>query len=318
MRIAAGLSGLDTRHGGQLTLFAARMRSLAVFARTWLPAVIAGTALVLCMHTLVSCGADSKESMMEPKSVTVLGKKISYVEQGQGTPVVLVHGNTGSSRWWSLVMDLPGYRTIALDMPNFGRSEALEVADIDVYADYVAAFIKALGLQKPVVVGHSLGGGVVMSMAARNPELAKAIVLIDSASPSGLKTPEAHYPYIEMYRTNRDLLRKGLAAVTPALKDEALLDKLVDDAMLMAGLAFSGNARALERFDYRDRAGAFKGPVLVIWGRKDIIITEAMARETAAAYSKGKLEILENVGHSVMVEAPKELIRVLIKFLASL
>jgi pimeloyl-ACP methyl ester carboxylesterase len=43
-----------------------------------------------------------------------------------------------------------------------------------------------------------------------------------------------------------------------------------------------------------------------------------MARETAAAYSKGKLEILENVGHSVMVEAPKELIRVLIKFLASL
>jgi branched-chain amino acid transport system permease protein len=258
------------------------------------------------------------KSPIESKQVLVLGKKINYVESGQGTPVVLVHGNTGSLRWWSLVMDLPGCRTIALDMPNFGRSEALEVADIDVYADHVAAFIKALGLQKPVVVGHSLGGGVVMSMAARNPELAKAIVLIDSASPAGLKTPEEHYPYIEMYRTNRELLRKGLASVTPSLKNEALLDSLVDDAMLMAGLAFSGNARALERFDYRGKAGAFKGPVLVIWGRKDIIITEAMARDTAAAYGHGRLEILDGVGHSVMVEAPKELMKLLSGFVAGL
>ena len=258
------------------------------------------------------------DSVLEPKQVVILGKKINYVEQGAGTPVVLVHGNTGSSRWWSLVMDLPGCRTIALDMPNFGHSEALEVADIDVYADHVAAFIKVLGLSKPVVVGHSLGGGVVMAMAARNPELAKAIVLIDSASPAGLKTPEAHYPYIELYRTNRDLLRKGLASVAPTLQDQALLDALTDDAMLMAGHAFSGNARALERFDYRGTAGMFKGPVLVIWGRKDIIITEAMARETAAAYAKGKLEILDGVGHSAMVEAPEDCKRLLSGFIVGL
>ncbi len=255
---------------------------------------------------------------MESKSVTVPGKKINYVERGQGLPLVFVHGNTGSSRWWSLVMDLPGYRTIALDMPNFGRSEALEVADIDVYADHVAAFIQALGLVQPVVVGHSLGGGVVMSMAARTPDLARAIVLIDSAAPSGFKTPEEHYPYIEMYRTNRDMMRKALASVAPTLQDQDLLDALADDAMLMAGHAFSGNARALERFDYRDRAGAFKGPALVIWGRKDIIITEQMARETAAAYTGGRLEILEGVGHSVMVEAPGELKRLLLEFVKAL
>jgi branched-chain amino acid transport system permease protein len=255
---------------------------------------------------------------MATKSVTVLGRKINYVEQGQGAPVVLVHGNTGSSRWWSLVMDLPGCRTIALDMPNFGRSEALDVDDIDVYADHVAAFIKALGLEQPVVVGHSLGGAVVMSMAARNPDLPRAIVLTDSASPAGLKTPEAHYPYIEMYRTNRDLMRKALASVAPTLQDKALLDTLADDAMMMAGHAFSGNARALERFDYRDRAGAFKGPALVIWGRKDIIITEQMARDTAAAYAGGRLEILDGVGHSVMVEAPEDFKRLLLEFVQSL
>jgi branched-chain amino acid transport system permease protein len=284
--------------------------------RGWKVSGFQGVLATLLMVFLAACGMQaSKERGMETRTVTVLGKNIKYVEQGSGNPVVFVHGNTGSLRWWNKVMDLPGYRTIALDMPNFGGSDPLDVADLDVYADYVAAFITTLKLSKPVVAGHSLGGGVVMSMAARMPELAKAIVLVDSASPSGLKTPEAHYPYIEMYRTNRELLKKGLIAVTPTLKDEALLDLLVDDATRMAGLAFSGNARALERFDYRGKAGAFKGPVLVLWGRKDIIITEDMARETATAYPDGKLEIMENVGHSVMVEDPALFKRLILAFM---
>jgi branched-chain amino acid transport system permease protein len=255
---------------------------------------------------------------MDGKTVQVLGKQVYYVENGTGLPVVLVHGNTGSSAWWSQVMDLPGYRVIALDLPNFGRSEALEVADIDVYADHLAAFIAALKLEAPVVVGHSLGGGVVMSLAARNPKIAKAIVLIDSASPSGLVTPEAHYPYIEMFKTNRDLLRQGLAAVTPSMKNDELLDRLTDDAMKMAPLAFAGNARALERFNYVGRAGTFKNPVLVIWGARDSIITEAMARETAAAYEGATLKIVDSVGHSVMVEDPATFRRILSGFLKAL
>lgn len=255
---------------------------------------------------------------MEGKTVEVLGRKMYYAESGTGSPVVLVHGNTGSFAWWSLVMDMPGHRVIAPDLPNFGRSDSLDVADIDVYADHLAAFISALGLHGPVVVGHSLGGAVVMSMAARRPELARAIVLVDSAAPAGLKTPEEHYPYIELFRTNRDMMRQALAAVTPTMKNDKLLDRLTDDAMKMAPLAFAGNARALERFDYVGRAGAFKGPVLVIWGRKDSIITEAMARDTAAAYPNARLEVIDEVGHSVMVEAPDEFRRRLTEFLKTI
>lgn len=270
-----------------------------------------GAALAVCL--LFGCVErqpvnggykDGKEAVMVEKFVVALGKKLRYFESGSGIPIVYVHGNTGSSRWYGRVMDLPGYRTLALDLPNFGKSEALDIADIDAYADHLAAFIAVLGLDRPIVVGHSLGGAVVMSMAARKPDIARAIVIVDGAAPSGLVTPEAHYQYIEMYRVNRDLTRKALASVAPTLKDDALLDGLADDAMLMAGHAFSGNARALARFDYTGRAGAFKGPVLVIWGRKDIIITEAMARETAEAYGDSRLEILDHVGHSAMVEDP--------------
>jgi len=277
-------------------------------------ALVAACVLASC----ASCSIPGKEEAMTEKTVAVLGKTMFYVEQGTGSPVILVHGNTGSSRWWGQVMDLPGYRVVAPDLPNFGRSEALDVADIDTYADRLAGFIAALKLEKPVVVGHSLGGAVVMSMAARNPALAKAIVLIDSGSPAGLKTPEEHYPYIEMFKTNRAMMRQALAAVAPTMKDDALLDALTDDAMKMAPLAFAGNARALERFNYVGKAGAFKGPVLVLWGRKDTIITEAMAKDTAAAYAGSRLEIIESVGHSVMVEAPAEFKKILLEFLKGL
>jgi len=274
--------------------------------------------VVVAITMYTGCLTSGKENTMDGKTINVLGTDMYYVEQGTGSPVVLVHGNTGSSRWWSQVMDMPGYRVIAPDLPNFGRSEPLDVADIDVYADHLAAFIAALELHTPVVVGHSLGGAVVMSMAARNPEIARAIVLIDSSSPSGLVTPEAHYPYIEMFKTNRDMMRQALAAVAPTMKNDALLDNLTDDAMKMAPLAYAGNARALERFNYTGRAGAFKGPVLVLWGRKDAIITEAMARETAAAYGNARLEILEGTGHSVMVEEPATFKRLALGFLDGL
>lgn len=256
-----------------------------------------------------------REEIMDGETVTVLGRKMYYVENGAGAPIVLVHGNTGSSAWWSLVMDMPGHRVIAPDLPNFGRSEPLDIADIDVYADHLAAFISALGLDAPVVVGHSLGGAVVMSMAARRPELARAIVLVDGAAPAGLKTPEEHYPYIELFKTNRDMMRQALAAVAPTMKNDTLLDRLTDDAMKMAPLAFAGNARALERFNYVGKAGAFKGPVLVVWGRKDSIITEAMANQTAAAYQNARLQVIDTVGHSVMVEDPERFRRLLAEFL---
>ena len=137
---------------------------------------------------------------------------ISFVERGEGIPVLYVHGNLGSSRWYERVMDVPGARTVALDMPNFGRSKPLPgEPDIDRYADAVAAFIRARALDRPVLVGHSLGGAVAMSLAARFPSLIRALVLVDSAAPSGLVTPRERHPMIELMRTNRAVLAPGAA-----------------------------------------------------------------------------------------------------------
>jgi branched-chain amino acid transport system permease protein len=247
------------------------------------------------------------------------GRRIFFREKGSGEPLLYVHGNTGSLRWFEGVMDIPGRRVIALDMPNFGRSDALGApADIGAYADAVAAFMDALGLRGIPVVGHSLGGAVVQSLASKRPELASAILLVDPAPPSGLVTPEERYASIGLFRTSRDLLAASLEAVAPSIRDKSRLAPLVDDALLMAPDAFEGNARALARFDCSASTGAYRGKVLVLRGGKDSIVTAAMAEETAAAFQGARLEILEGVGHSVMVEDPDRFIGIVKTFLSSI
>ncbi len=256
---------------------------------------------------------------MEGRFIETKGLRLWHVEAGSGTPVVYVHGNTGSSLWFERVMDIPGARTLALDLPNFGRSDPHgDPISIDMYGDAIGAFIDALGLERPVVVGHSLGGGAAMSLAARRPALLGGLVLVDSASPSGLATPESFHPFIETMRTNRAVLAQALAGVVPTLKDDACLARLVDEALLMAKPAWVGNAVALGAFNYVGRCAAFKAPVLVLWGRKDGLVSEAMARETAAAFPSARLELLEDCGHSVIVEDPGRFRSLLGAFLSSL
>jgi branched-chain amino acid transport system permease protein len=216
-------------------------------------------------------------------------------------------------------MDMSGFQTFAVDLPNFGKSSPLESEpDLHVYADYVGEFIEALQLKSPIVVGHSLGGAVAQSLAVRKPDLVGALVLIDSASPKGLITPRERYPFIEMMRKDRNILSKALAATVPTLRDAVLFESLVDDATAMAEKAWTGNADALSRFEISDRASSFGKPVLVIWGRGDFIVTESMAVETARAYPRGRLEIVEDVGHSLIVENPGKFMELLVDFAASL
>jgi branched-chain amino acid transport system permease protein len=261
----------------------------------------------------------TERKAMKEKKIIVDGCRISYVEEGEGQPLLYIHGNTGSSRWFSKVMGVQGYRTLALDMPNFGQSEPLSVdVDLNGYADRIVRYMEVLGLHAPVLAGHSLGGAVAQSIAVRYPGLIKALVLIDSSSPHGLITPVDRYPLIEMMRKDRALLTKALAATVPTLKDAALFETLVDDAVLMAPKAWVGNAAALSSFDLGEKTRNFTQPVLVLWGKGDFLVSKTMAEETAGAYPAAKLVELDNIGHSIIVEDPGRFLGILQDFLASL
>jgi len=233
-------------------------------------------------------------------------------------PVVFIHGNTGSCRWWDLVMDVPGRNTYAFDLPNFGQSESIEESDIHVYADHVLGFLDALELDPPVLVCHSLGGAVGLSIAARNPERLAGLVLVDSSAPTGLVTPEEHYPFIEMFKANKEMLAGALAAVYPGMKDPERAAMLADLAFDMHADAFTGNARALARFNVEGQLGDFSKPVLIIWGTLDGIITRPMVDATAQAFTGApstQVEILEGIGHSPMLECPERFVELLSDYL---
>lgn len=249
---------------------------------------------------------------MEGTRIGVKGIEWNYLEKGSGKSLLYIHGNTGCSVWWEKVMDVPGYRVISPDMPNFGLSSPLPgKPGIEAYADAMADFIIALGLKGTVAVGHSLGGAVCLSLAARRPELLGGLVLVDSSAPSGLKTPEAYHPAIEAMRMDRAVLAKALGAVAPLPGDPAFFQRLVDGAALMAVPAWIGNAVALSSFDVTGKLGGFTKPVLVIRGANDYLITDAMARETAAAFPGSRLETLEGLGHSPIVEDPARFLALL-------
>lgn len=254
---------------------------------------------------------------MEELAVLVFGISMRYFDVGNpGDPVLLyIHGNFGSGIWFKDVMEVPGYRTISPDMPNFGMSDASGDYSIASYARYIAGFIdEVLDGKRCTVVGHSLGGVVAMELAVRRPEIIERLVLISPAPIEGLHTPKSHYPAIERYKTDRYLLKAGLKAVTPFLKDEEFLERITDMAARMDPGAFLGHPEALKEADFRERLGRLPFPTLLVYGEADVLITKDMAVRTAE-HLGAEFTSIPDCGHSPIVECPDEFLRILMSFL---
>ena len=247
------------------------------------------------------------------KQVDVDGRAIAYDDAGEGLSVLLIHGNFASRRWWREQLDAvpAGLRFIAPDLPNFGDSGALGgPITLDAYARAVLGLADALDLERPALVGHSLGAAVVHRLAALAPERWHALVLVSPPPPASFPTPEAHFPVLESFRGRPDLLGPALAAMMPA-RVPPTFDDLVADGLRMQPEAFSGNARALEEGLPEGAVARYAGPVLVLRGGLDALITETLARAAADAYPNGRLETWPDVGHSPQIEAPERFTQLL-------
>lgn len=101
--------------------------------------------------------------------------------EGKGQPFVLVHGLSSNARLWDeTAASLDGHPSYAIDLRSHGESDAPEHGyDTTTAADDVATVIDTLGLERPVVVGQSWGGNVVVRLAAKHPELVDAVGLVD-------------------------------------------------------------------------------------------------------------------------------------------
>lgn len=123
------------------------------------------------------------EFPFESRFVEVLGSTMHYVEQGEGPPILLLHGNPTSSYLWRNVIPhlSPEGRVIAVDLIGMGKSGKPDIAyRFEDHIEYVEAFIEALGLENIVLVLHDWGGGIGFDYAMRNPENVRGIAFMEA------------------------------------------------------------------------------------------------------------------------------------------
>jgi pimeloyl-ACP methyl ester carboxylesterase len=163
--------------------------------------------------------------MVEPSGsafVTLNGLRFHYIEYARdGDPpgpvdapsIVLLHGLASNARWWVLVgpMLARRFRVVALDQRGHGESATRDTGyDFATVAGDLAAFVDELGLDRPVIVGHSWGGNVALEYAATHPDAVAGLVLVDG----GFMEPQAR-PGATWERAERELAPPDLTHLRP-------------------------------------------------------------------------------------------------------
>ncbi len=274
---------------------------------------------------------------MEPSTVTLHGRAVSYVEQGSGPVLLLIHGMAGRYQNWEAVIEpLARHHTVvAPDLPGHGASDP---GGGDYSLGGLAAGLRdlllALGHDRATLVGHSLGGGIAMQLAYQFPELAERLVLVSSGGLGpevSLILRAAALPGADLFvkatartaNTAGATLGRGLAAV--GLRPSADVAEVARGYASLADpdrrFAFLATVRSVisargQRVDAGDRLYlAARMPVLVVWGARDPIIPVLHAERAHENIAGSRLEIFDGVGHLPQLEAPARFVAVLERFL---
>jgi pimeloyl-ACP methyl ester carboxylesterase len=264
----------------------------------------------------------------------VKGGRIRYFAGGEGPPLVLVHGLGGSAMNWTELAPFLArrHRLLIPDLPGHGGSEPLAaVSGLQPYADRVAAVMAAEGALPAPVVGHSLGGLVVLRLALRRPDAVSAIVLASSAGLSiGNVWGRNLLTAFTVVRPGRlagrhrslvarsPLLRRivfGFVSVAdpPGLSDEAVEGFLAGQVLHTD----TGSAwRALRDDDPRQDLERVTCPALVLWGAEDVQLPLDDAFEYARRLH-APLRTIAGCGHLLIGERPEPCADAIESFLAT-
>jgi pimeloyl-ACP methyl ester carboxylesterase len=256
------------------------------------------------------------------------GRRIHYVEAGQGDPVVLIHGWNGST--FNMRYTIPElaqrYRVIAVDLLGYGYSARPADGDYSIggQVEFVRKVMDRLGVSRAALLGHSMGGAIAIQFALRYPERVERLVLVSSATVR------------EMQRARNWglLVRPLLPSIAPMFVRESVvlraLRHVVHDPALLTPEMVEGHYRPLrmkghmraasKQLSDRRRDQPFDAreicqPALVLWGEHDRVVPLSTGLELAEQIPNAQLAIIRSAGHLAHEEQPEECNRLLLEFL---
>lgn len=269
----------------------------------------------------------------EERFAEVRGTRLRYLVAGRGEPLLLVHGLGGAAANWLALAPLllPGRRLLLPELPGHGGSEPPAAApSLNVYADRLAALLDYEAAAPAAVVGHSLGGAIVLRLAIRRPDAVSALVLAGAAGISSA-TRNARYaltvtgivkPGRKLARYRRRIarsnaLKRAVFGRWGAADPEALPPELVE-AFLSGPPRHTDTvsaAKALVRDDPRPDLDRVRCPSLVLWGARDHQLPVADAFDYARRLG-GRLRVIADCGHLLIGERPAACADAIESFLA--
>ena len=252
------------------------------------------------------------------------GVRLQYVEQGDpsGTPVLFLHGMTDSWRSFELVLPHlpPWFRALAVSQRGHGdSSRPAEGYHPDDFTGDVAAFVDRLGMERPVIVGHSMGSVVAQLVAARSPDRARGLVLA-GAFPG--------------YRGNRvvadlvDAVTRLADPVDPAFVREFqestiarpipawYLDTVIAESLKLPARVWHAAFNGLLALDAIP-VSAIVAPTLVVWGDRDAVAGRVDQDALVAGIRGARLTVYEGTGHALHWEEPARFAADVAAFVAS-
>lgn len=239
---------------------------------------------------------------------------LKYTEAGKGMPVVLLHGFPLSSLIWQEQQKQLSdqYRVITPDLRGHGKSPILPgVYEMETMAGDVFALLDSLGIEKAVLMGHSMGGYVALAARKLAPERLLALGLV--ASQAGADTEEGKQ---SRYKTADKVAAEGSKVIADAMIPKLFAPNLPAESpiieqvrRIILGTEPAGIIGTLKgmaaRADSTAMLPTIEIPVLLLTADQDQIIPAAKAKAMAAAMPKATLTIIEGAGHMPMLEKPE-------------
>jgi 2-hydroxy-6-oxonona-2,4-dienedioate hydrolase len=237
-------------------------------------------------------------------------KDYSYIEVGEGKPMIILHGLMGGLSNFDAVTDYfseKGYKVIIPELPIYGMS--LLKTNVKSFANYLHDFIEFLALEEVILLGNSLGGHIGLYHTKLYPKKVKALIITGS---SGLYESAMGGGYTK--RGDYEVIKKKAQDVfyDPKVATKAIVDEVFetvnDRNKLIKTVAI---AKSAIRHNMSKDLPNMKLPVCIVWGENDTVTPPEVGREFNELLPNSELFWIEKCGQAAMMEHPQEFNRIL-------